>query len=395
MGIRYTHVQWTVKKCDAVAEAVCYCVGLDRHLNHFMSDIKSRKADHLAITASGAGAFRRGSLLDEVNLIHLATPELHADRLDLGATLLGRPLSAPLMLTGMTGGTEEAAAINEQLAVVAENVGIPFGLGSMRAMVVKPQLTHTYQVRDVAPGVFLLGNFGVVQAAQMSTSEVRDALAKVDANALCIHLNPAQEMAQPGGDRDFRGGLDAIKRLHEELGLPVLVKETGCGLAPSVVRALDDLGVPAIDVAGAGGTSWVAVEAQRSSSESVEQAVGQDYWDWGIPTAAAIAWAGQQNPRATLIASGGIRTGLDAARALALGADIVGVAQPALKALKEHGPAGAERYLQGLIAGIRAACLLTGSASAKQLRYAPKVVGPNLASWLAQAPEASIKSPRT
>ena len=360
-----------------------------------MSDINHRKADHLAITASGAGAFRRGSLLDEVNLIHAALPEMDAEAIDVGATLLGRALSAPLMLTGMTGGTEEASAINKHLAVVAERLGLPFGLGSMRAMVVKPELTRTYQVRDVAPDVFLLGNFGVVQVAQMTTAEVRAALAEVDANALCIHLNPAQEMAQPGGDRDFRGGLAAIKRLQDELGLPVLVKETGCGLAPAIVRSLDDLGVGAIDVSGAGGTSWVAVEAQRSESTSVEQAVGQDFWDWGIPTAAAVAWARQQNPHATLIASGGIRSGLDAARALALGADIVGVAQPALKALKDHGPQGAERYLQGIIAGIRTACLLTGSTSAKQLRYAPKVVGPNLASWLAQAPEESIKSPRT
>ncbi|MDX2019328.1 MAG: type 2 isopentenyl-diphosphate Delta-isomerase [Deltaproteobacteria bacterium] len=360
-----------------------------------MSDIKNRKADHLTITASGAGAFRRGSLLDEVNLIHHALPEIDADAIDLTTTLLGRAISAPLMLTGMTGGTEEAAAINKQLAVIAERLHIPFGLGSMRALVVKPELAATYHVRDVAPSVFLLGNFGVVQASQMTTAQVRAALDQLEANALCIHLNPAQEMAQPGGDRDFRGGLAAIKRLHAELGLPVLVKETGCGISPAIVRALDDIGVGAIDVSGAGGTSWVAVEAQRSSATSLEQAVGQDFWDWGIPTAAAIGWARQQNPRATLIASGGIRTGLDAARALALGADLVGVAQPALKALKDHGPAGAEQYLQGLIAGIRAACLLTGSASAKQLRYAPKVVGPNLASWLAQAQEVSIKSPLT
>lgn len=360
-----------------------------------MSDIKNRKADHLAITASGAGGFRSASLLNEVNLVHNALPELDVNAIDLNTPLLGRVLSAPLMLTGMTGGTEEASAINKQLAAIAERLCIPFGLGSMRAMFVNPELTRTYQVRDVAPNVFLLGNFGVVQASQMTTAQVRSALDQLDANALCVHLNPAQEMAQPGGDRDFRGGLVAIKRLHEELGLPVLVKETGCGLSPAVVRELDALGVGAIDVSGAGGTSWVAVEAQRSSPTSLEQAVGQDFWDWGIPTAAAIGWARQQNTRATLIASGGIRTGLDAARALALGADVVGVAQPALKALKEGGPEGAERYLQGLIAGIRTACLLTGSASAKQLRYAPKVVGPNLASWLAQAPEESIKSPRT
>ena len=359
----------------------------------FMSDIHTRKADHLAITASGAGAFRRGSLLDDVHLVHQALPELDADYIDLTTRFAESNHTAPLMLTGMTGGTEEASAINKQLAVVAQTLGLPFGLGSMRAMVVKPELAWTYQVRDVAPNVFLLGNFGVVQAAQMTTNEVRTALANVGANALCIHLNPAQEIAQPGGDRDFRGGLAAIGRLQSELGLPIVVKETGCGLSPRVVRALDDANVGAIDISGAGGTSWVAVEAQRSAPTSTENAVGQDFWDWGIPTAVAIAWAALQKPRASLIASGGIRTGLDAARALALGADLVGVAQPVLRALKEGGPAMAEQYLLGLIAGIRAACLLTDSSGPKQLRYAQRVLGGDLSRWLAQAPEASMKSP--
>ena len=382
----------------AVGEAkhrlVLWRVRKARLIQSTMSDINTRKADHLAITASGAGAFRRGSLLDEVHLIHQALPELNADDIDLRTPFLGRTINAPLMLTGMTGGTEEAAAINKQLAVVAQTLGIPFGLGSMRAMVVKPELAWTYQVRDVAPDVFLLGNFGVVQAAQMSTAELRSALNIVGANALCIHLNPAQEMAQPGGDRDFRGGIAAITRLQAELGLPIVVKETGCGLSPATVAALDAIGIPAIDVSGAGGTSWVAVEAQRSSPTSVEQAVGQDFWDWGIPTAAAVAWASSQSPKGSLIASGGIRTGLDAARALALGADLVGLAQPALRALKEGGPNAATQYLNGIIAGIRSACLLTGSENPKQLRNAQRVLGPELSHWLAHAPKASMKPPR-
>lgn len=344
-----------------------------------MTDISQRKVDHLELCARQQVESRqRTTLLEEVELLHDALPEVDADRVDLGCTFVGKSLSAPLLMTGMTGGAAQAERINRDLAQVAQAFGLAFGVGSQRAILRDRALARTYQVRDVAPDIALLGNIGGVQAAAMSSAEVQDLVGLIDADALCIHLNPGQELIQPEGDRDFRGVLEAIARLTQELPCPVIVKETGCGLGPRTLQKLREAGVVWVDTSGAGGTTWIGVEALRATAD--QQTVGDMFWDWGVPTAASVMWA--QRAGFSVVASGGLRNGLDCAKAIAIGATIAGMALPWLRAAHDDGVAGATAFAQTTIRALRTACVLTGSATLEELRSAPRYVGPNLERWV-------------
>ncbi len=345
------------------------------------SGIAKRKADHIAVAASGQADFRHTrTLLEDVRLVHQALPERHVDEVDLAVTLAGRRLAAPVVVAGMTGGTDEARTINRDLARAADLLGLAFGLGSQRAMAVHPELTDTFSVRDVAPNVFLMGNLGVVQAREMGIVAVRELLARVDANALCVHLNPAQELVQDGGDRDFRGGVDTIRRLVGELGLPVIVKETGCGLSLDAARVLHAAGVRTVDVSGAGGTSWVAVEARRAPEGSRQRRLGEELWDWGIPTAVSVSACARLGLE--VIATGGMRSGYDVARALVLGATAGGLAAPSLRAHQAGGYEGVRSFLEDVITSVRSVTLLAGAASAHALRHVPRVITGELREWM-------------
>jgi isopentenyl-diphosphate Delta-isomerase len=351
-----------------------------------MSAIGDRKADHLAICAEEDVGFRgRSTLLGDVRLVHDALPDFALDDVDTSVTLFGKTLRAPLLVAAMTGGTDEAGRINHELAGIAEERGYGFGLGSQRAMHVRPGSAGTYRVRGSAPGTLLLGNVGVVQARAMTTAQVRTLVDEVGADAMCVHLNPAMELVQPGGDRDFARGLETIARLASDLGVPVVVKETGCGLAPSVGRRLRGAGVRHVDVSGAGGTSWVGVETKRAQAAGDVRAreLGEALWDWGVPTGASVALLAPLGFD-TVIATGGVATGLDVARAIALGATAAGIARPVLRALSSGGRAAAVALLDAVEAELRAAMLLTGSRNLAALRRTPRVVVGELAGWMAQ-----------
>jgi isopentenyl-diphosphate delta-isomerase len=348
-----------------------------------MSSIGQRKADHLALCATDEVAFRRTTtLFEQVRFVHDALPDLDVGAIDTSTTILGKKLRAPILIAAMTGGTEEASRVNHELARIAEERGYGFGLGSQRAMHVRSESAPTYAVRDVAPTTLVLGNLGVVQARAMKTSEIEALARGVGADAVCIHLNPAMELVQPGGDRDFTGGLDTIARLVRELPLPVVVKETGCGISRHVVRRLLSVGVRHVDVSGAGGTSWVAVETKRAEAaqDHRARALGEALWDWGIPTAACVAALAPLGLD-TIVATGGVASGVDVARAIALGASAAGIARPALKALSAGGRDAALALLDGVEAELRAVMLLTGSKDLAALRKAPRVLGSELRLW--------------
>jgi isopentenyl-diphosphate delta-isomerase len=344
-----------------------------------MSDIRQRKADHLALCATDEVAFRgRTTLLECVELVHDSLPELALSDLDLSVTVFGKRLRAPLLIAAMTGGTQEAGEVNHCLAKIAERRGYAFGLGSQRAMQRAPDTAWTYDVRKHARDVLLLGNVGVVQARDQPVQTVEKLVHDIGADALCVHMNPAMELIQPEGDRDFRGCLDTFARLARELSVPVVAKETGNGISLRTAYRLREVGVGYVDVSGAGGTSWVGVETLRAEGEARE--LGQRFWDWGVPTAASVVYARRAEHQ--VIATGGIRSGLDVARAIALGAKLAGIARPVLQAFKEAGEAGAEAYLDRVERELATVLLLTGSRTLANLERAPRVLRGELNDWL-------------
>jgi len=346
-----------------------------------LSEIGERKTSHLSLCATEDVEHHGATLLDEVRLLHEALPDLALDEVSLETELMGKRLRAPIVISGMTGGTDEAGVLNRALASAAQKLGLAMGVGSQRAMLLHPDQAASYRVRDVAPDILLLANLGAVQARESGPAAVLRLVRAIGADALCVHLNAAQELVQDEGDRDFRGCLAALAELARELPVPVIAKETGCGFAPATLARLRDAGVRWVDVAGAGGTSWTAVESLRGSAR--QQALGRELREWGIPTAAAVVYAARAG--LSVIASGGVRGAVDAAAALALGADAVSLALPFFRAFTEGEQAGVLTMGERLIEGLRVVALLTGARDPRALRRVPRVLGANLRHWVDDA----------
>ncbi len=293
---------------------------------------RNRKLEHLSINLKDDVQFRETTNgLEQYRFVHQALPDLVLEEIDLSTTLFKKHLSAPFLISSMTGGADQADRINKTLAAAAQATGIAMGLGSQRAAIEDESLAYSYQVRSVAPDILLFANLGAIQLNyNYSIDQCRRAVDMIQADALILHLNAIQEAVQSGGNTNWKDLLTKIEKVCRTLEVPIIAKEVGFGISEDTARQLASAGVAAIDVAGAGGTSWAAVEARRAPS-SLLRNLAEAFWDWGIPTAESLLRARRAAPDLPLVASGGIRDGVEAAKCIALGARLVGYASPMLK----------------------------------------------------------------
>ncbi|MBO0782075.1 MAG: type 2 isopentenyl-diphosphate Delta-isomerase [Ktedonobacteraceae bacterium] len=351
-------------------------------------EVRQRKIEHVNIAlGQDISAPQRASWQD-IRLVHQALSEINLDEIDTSVTFLGQRLRYPIFISSLTGGHPDVTTINRNLARAAEEYGLALGVGSQRAAVVDPQLAGSYTItRTQAPGAFLIANIGAPQLiaqarhAPFTLEQVQRAIAMIDANALAIHLNSLQEATQPEGDHNAAGEVAALRQLAQHIEVPVIAKETGAGICREQALLLRSCGVAAIDVGGAGGSSMPALEAARAQAQGDEQTatIGQLYRDWGIPTPIALVESGVAG--LPLIATGGVRSGLDVARALALGATLVGLGFPFLKAASESYERVCE-LLEGTIAQLKVAMQLSGAGNVAQMREADVVVLGATREWL-------------
>ncbi|HEX9269967.1 MAG TPA: type 2 isopentenyl-diphosphate Delta-isomerase [Candidatus Limnocylindria bacterium] len=352
--------------------------------------IARRKAEHLRIAASADVETRRGAGWDDVHLVHEALPTIDAASVDLSATLLRHRLSLPLVISGMTGGHGDAERVNGILARAAARHGVAIGVGSQRAALRDPALTRTYAiVRESAPKAFVIANVGISQlvrqddGAPLNARDIRALISMIRANAIALHLNYLEESVQPEGQTRARGSAAAVRALVRRSPVPVIAKETGAGIGGPGARRLRALGVKAIDVGGVGGTSFAAIEALRAAERGdvARARLGERFRDWGLPSAVAVA--GSVRSGLPVIATGGVRSGLDAAKALALGAVAVGVGRPLLRAALE-GDAAVDDWIAQFALELRTATFLSGARRSRELKLRPHVVTGATRDWIEQ-----------
>ena len=344
-----------------------------------------RKAEHIRISLNQHVQTKRTTTgFEDVHFIHRALPEIDKQKIDLSTKIFSHKFAAPIIVGAITGGTPEATKINAAIAEAVEELGLGMGVGSQRAAIEDEKLEKTFAIaRKKAPNAFLIANIGGVQLAQgYGLKEVKKAIEMIDADAIAIHLNPLQEAIQPEGQTNFKGILAKISEIAEEIDKPVIAKETGAGIAAEEAKKLETAGVKGIDISGAGGTSFAAVEYYRAKGlgNDVQRRLGYVFWDWGIPTAVSVAEV-SQTVSIPVIASGGIRNGLDVAKALALGGSLTSLSQPVLRAAFK-GVKETVRVLSLLIDELRNGMFLVGTDSVKALRETPIVITGKTAEWL-------------
>lgn len=342
---------------------------------NFVEQIKKRKREGIEIPLTeNVQGKENSTYLEYVKLFHNALPEINFDEIDLSTTLFEKSFSAPLIIDSMTGGTDEALLINKRLGQIAEKYGLGMGLGSQRAGLKSEKLVESYSIaRKVAPNAFLIANIGGAQlAGGLSTSDILKIIKMIDANALAIHLNPLQEIIQPEGEPRFKGILQRIANLVHDIEIPIIVKEVGSGISADVALRLENSGVGSINIAGSGGTSWAGIEKIRADQhgEYIKSRLGELFWDWGIPTALSILLV-SKSVKIPIIASGGLRNGLEIAKCLILGSNLCAMAFPFLKRAAES-EEELERFTQLILTEIKATMFLLGAkdiVSLKNTRY--------------------------
>ena len=337
-------------------------------LPNLPSEIENRKSEHLRVCIEEDVEFQQlTSGLEKYRFTHCCLPELDRSDIELGTTFLGKSLKAPILISSMTGGTELAHLVNTRLATVAQRYGLAMGVGSQRIALEQPELAPTFAVRSLAPDILLLANLGAVQLNYgCGLEDCLKLVELLEADALILHLNPLQEWVQSGGDSNFKGLLAKIQQICAQLPVPVIAKEVGNGISAVMAKQLIEAGVAAIDVAGAGGTSWAKVESQRAK-DNRQRHLGQVFADWGLPTAECITAIRTLNSTIPLIASGGLKNGLDLAKAIALGADLGGLARPFLVAAIES-EAAVDELVKFLIAELEIVLFCTGNPNLSALK---------------------------
>ncbi len=324
-----------------------------------------------------------------MRFLHDALPDIAEEELDTAVMFCGTRVALPFFISCMTGGSEGGFRANRELAAAAQTLGIPVGLGSFRVLLENPALFKDFDVKPLAPDVPVLANLSAVQLRDTDMSVLLSVVARLRAHALVVHLNPGQELFQPEGDRDFRGLREAIERLCGRCPLPVIVKETGFGILPRRVRELREAGAAYVDIAGAGGTNWISVESYRLPED--ERPEAEEFRDWGMPTAALLAAlrGGQER----ILSSGGMRTGMDAAKSLALGAELAGFALPVIRAVARGGAAAVVELFRRMEKTLRKVMILTGSRTVADLRRGTVWLEPGLqamAQGIADADRAAM-----